>query len=73
MPTVIKEDVLASIRDTTPLMYHRLQHSGIVDALGMAADAEPQRRWINPPEAVVDQKHILVNLDCDNIIGARLI
>jgi hypothetical protein len=52
------------------LMYHRLQHSGIVEALGMAADAE---QWVNPPEAAVDQQHILVNLDCDNIIGARFI
>ena len=55
------------------VMHHRFQHSGIVDELDMAADAEPQRRWINPPEVVVDQKHILVNLDCDNIIGGRFI
>ena len=52
-------------------MYRGLQHSGI-DALGMAAEPH-RRRWINPPEAVVDRKHILVNLDCDNIIGARFI
>ena len=51
-------------------MYHRIQHSGI-DALGMAA--EPRRRWVKPPEAVVVQKHILVNVACDNIIGARFI
>ena len=42
-----------------------------MDAPGMAA--EPQPRWIDPPQADVDRKHILVNLDCDNIIGARFI
>ena len=42
-----------------------------MDAPGMAA--EPQRRWVDPPQAGVDRKHILVNLDCDNIIGARFI
>ena len=34
--------------------------------------AEPHhRRWIKPLEDVADRKHILANLDCDNIIGAR--
>ena len=46
-------------------MYHRLQHS-----VGMAAEPH-HRRWITPLEDVVDRKHILVNLDCDSIIGAR--
>ena len=40
-----------------------------MDAPGMAA--EPQRRWIAPPQVDVDRKHTLVNLDCDNSIGAR--
>ena len=36
--------------------------------------AEPHhRRWIKPLEDVVDRKHILVNLDCDSIIGALFI
>ena len=50
-------------------MHHHFA-SGM-DAPGVAA--EPQRRWIAPPQADVDRKHILVNLDCDNIIGQRFI
>ena len=37
----------------------------------MAAEPTPLRRRVAPPSTDADRKHILVNLDCDSIIGQR--